>query len=82
MVELYIKQHIELFIEPSSSENELSIFLINRMLMILSNPEIRSLHTNSLQILEILSETFFQHNEFSFVKLVIELVLTLQGISV
>ena len=55
-------------------------FLISRMLRILLNPEIKSLHSNSTKIIILMLETFSVSNHFDFFSLVSEIILSLEGI--
>lgn len=54
-------------------------FLISRMLRILLNPDIKSLHSNSTKIIILILETFSVSNHFDFFSLVSEIILSLEG---
>lgn len=49
------------------------------MLRILSNPQIESLHSDSIRIIILILETFSSKNQYDFLGLITELILTLQG---
>jgi hypothetical protein len=88
MIGLYIEQYSELFvtvpaIRPDS--NELSIqrtftnFLISRLMRILANPNIESLHQSSSKILVSSMQTIGINSSFEFYNLLKEFIETLEG---
>lgn len=56
-------------------------FLMSKMLMILSNPDIRSLHSYSCKIIILILETFSGNNQLEFFALVAELIQTLEDLN-
>lgn len=50
-----------------------------KMLRILSNPKIKSFHTESIKIIVAILETFSIQDPFDFLCLITEIILTLEG---
>ncbi|CAF0994244.1 unnamed protein product, partial [Brachionus calyciflorus] len=91
MIELYIKQYSELFITNDdlvmndkktlkNNAKEFTNFLMSRMLLILSNPDIKSLHSYSCKIIILILETFSLQSQYDFFLLISELILTLDDL--
>ena len=53
--------------------------MVSRMLLILANPDIKSLHVNSCKIIILILETYNINSKFEFFKLISELIFTLEG---
>ena len=52
---------------------------MSTMLRILTNPKVKSLHSDSCKIVVLILEKFSLNSQYEFFNLIIELILTLEG---